>query len=110
MTMDRFHFVAPADTISAFKQRCAHANETPSKVMRAIVEREIIEPDETTMIRPWPKSDDERKAEIAANLAARNARKQAIIARVKAGDRYADIARDFGITVPGVSRVWTRSR
>ncbi len=48
-----------------------------------------------------------RRAREADRMARRDAD---IIARVKAREPYRDIAKDHGITVSGVSRIWSRSR
>lgn len=102
MTMTRMHFPIPAELLARFKEACRSVNVPMNKVIIAIMQRELDEPDELAR--------RDKTGERMKRLAERAAQIEDIVARAKSGERYDAIAADHGMTKSGVSKVVTRHR
>lgn len=102
MTMTRMHFPVPAELLARFKEACRSVNVPMNKVIIAIMQRELDEPDELAR--------RDKSGERMRRLAERAAQIEDIVARAQKGERYDAIAADHKMTKSGVSKVVTRHR
>lgn len=101
----RVNIILPIPLYDEFKQRCEFAGVGMATVVRHIIEREIASPVETAHKKRQP---DPVEAVLRADLAEK--RKQEILTRRLAGERPADLAREFGMTISGISKIVARSK
>lgn len=100
MTMTRMHFPVPAELLARFKEACRSVNVPMNKVIIAIMQRELDEPDELAR--------RDKSGERMKRLAERAAMIDDVVSRAKLGERYDAIAADHGISKSGVSKIVTR--
>lgn len=105
--MVRINILLPDDLVEDFRARCAESGISMSTVVRAIIEQEMAAPAITAEKHVTLK--DQRKILVALRRKGAEARRRAIVAEAMNKRPFAEIAKEFGISVSGVSKVLARA-